>query len=151
MIVELAARATPTIKLPQFWPQILVGWFAQPVFVFHTKWMKDCFDKYCHLVAILPPDTVFLTMDITKVTAAQQPYETLKERLLCYFKMSEYERLEKLFTMLELEGQQAIGHVDAMLEVCPRGEENIHTFAGLFLACLPDRSESCWPMKICRI
>jgi hypothetical protein len=67
--------------------------------------MTDSFDKYCHLVAVLPPDTVLLVMDIIEVTPAQQPYETLKEHLLSHFKMSEYERLETLFTSPELGGR----------------------------------------------
>jgi hypothetical protein len=79
--------------------------------------MTDSFDKYCHLVAVMPPDTVRLVMDIIEVTPAQQPYETLKERLLSHFKLSKYERLEKLFTMPELSSRKP----SAMLEVCPRG------------------------------
>jgi hypothetical protein len=99
--------------------------------------MKDSFDKYYHLVAVLPPDMDRLVMDIIKVTPAQQPYETLKERLLSHFKMSEYERLERLFTMPELGGRKPSAMLAAMLEVCPRGEENTRTFAGLFLHRLP--------------
>jgi hypothetical protein len=47
-------------------------------------------DKYYHLVAVLPPDAVSLDMDIMEVTPTQRPYETLKNRLLYYFKLSEY-------------------------------------------------------------
>ncbi len=46
-------------------------------------------DKY-YLVAVLPSDTVSLDMDTMEVTTTQQPYETLKNRLLYYFKLSEY-------------------------------------------------------------
>jgi hypothetical protein len=133
----VAAATGPSVKLPPFWPQSPVGWFAQAECVFHTKRMTDSFDKYCHLVAVLPPDTVRLVMDIIEVTPAQQPYEILKERLLSHFKMSEYERLDKLFTMLELGGRKPSAMLAAMLEVCPRGEENTRTFAGLFLHRLP--------------
>ncbi len=51
-------------------------------------------------------------------------YETLKERLFSHFKMSEYARLEKLVTMLELGVRKPSAMPAAMLEVCPRGEEN---------------------------
>jgi hypothetical protein len=81
--------------------------------------MTDSFDKYCHLVAVLPPDTVRLVMDNIEVTPAQQLYETLKERLLLHFKLSEYERLEKLFTMPELGSRKPSAMLAAMLEVCP--------------------------------
>jgi hypothetical protein len=63
--------------------------------------------------------------------------ETLKERLLLHFKLSEYERLEKLFTMPELGSRKLSAMLAAMLEVCPRGEEGMRTFAGLFLHRLP--------------
>jgi hypothetical protein len=36
--------------------------------------MTDSFDKYCRLVAMSPPDTVSLVVDIIKVTPTQQPY-----------------------------------------------------------------------------
>jgi hypothetical protein len=132
-----APGVPPAVKLPQFWPQAPVGWFAQAECDFHTKRMTDSFDKYCHLVAVLPPDTVRLVMDIIEVTPAQQPYETLKERLLSHFKLSEYEWLEKLFTMPELGSRKPSAMLAAMLEVCPRGEEGTRTFAGLFLHRLP--------------
>jgi hypothetical protein len=62
-------------------------------------------------------------MDIIEVTPALQPYEMLKERLLSHFQMSEYERLDKLFTMPDLGGRNLSAMLAAMLEVCPRGEE----------------------------
>jgi hypothetical protein len=61
----------PSVKLPQFWPHAPVGWYAQAECVFHTKRMTDSFDKYCHLVAVLPSDTVRLIMDIIEVTHAE--------------------------------------------------------------------------------
>jgi hypothetical protein len=45
-------------------------------------------------------------MDIIEVTPAKQPYETLKEQLLSHFQMSEYERLDELFTMPDLGGRK---------------------------------------------
>jgi hypothetical protein len=79
--------------------------------------MMDSFGKYCHLVAVLPPDTVRLVTDIIEVTPAQQPYETFKVPLLSHFKMSEYERLEKLFTMPELGGRKLSAMLAIMQEV----------------------------------
>jgi hypothetical protein len=80
-------------RLPlQFWPKALVGWFAQAEYIFQTKRLTDSFNKYCYLAVVLSPDTIRLMMDIIDVTPAQQPYESLKERLFSRFKMSEYER-----------------------------------------------------------
>jgi hypothetical protein len=72
--VAVATGAAQTVKLPQFWPQVSVGRFAQAECVFHTKLMTDSFDKYFHLVAVLPTNTVGLVMDLIEVTTAQQLY-----------------------------------------------------------------------------
>ncbi len=91
-------------------------------------------------MALLPPDTVRLVMDVIEVTPAQRPYEILKDRPPSHFKLSEYERLDKLFTMPDLGGRKPSAILAAMLEVCPHREEKTRTFAGLFLHRLP---ESC--------
>ncbi len=136
-----AAAATNStvfsVKLSPFWPQAPVAWFAQAECIFHTKRVTDSFDEYCHLMASLPPESVRLVMDIVEVPPAVNPYETLKERLLSQLQLSEYERLDQLFTMPGLGGRKPSAMLAAMLELCPRGEENTCTFAGLFLHRLP--------------
>jgi hypothetical protein len=92
--------------------------------------MANSFIKYCHLV-------VRHVMDIIEVTPTQQPYKTLKERLLSHFKMSEYTRLDKLFTMPDLGGRKP----SAMLELCSHGEEITCMFTCLFLHCLPKEAQ----------
>jgi hypothetical protein len=126
-----------SVKLSPFWPQAPVAWFAQAECIFHTKRVTDSFDKYCHLMASLPPESVCLVMDIVEVPPAVNPYETLKERLLSQLQLSEYERLDQLFTMPGLGSRKLLAMLAAMLELCPRGEENTRTFAGLFLHRLP--------------
>jgi hypothetical protein len=136
-----AAAATGSnvfsVKLSPFWPQAPVAWFAQVEYIFHTKRVTDSFDKYCHLMASLPPESVRLVMDIVEVPPTVDPYETLKERLLSQLQLSEYERLDQLFTMPGLGSRKPSAILAAMLELCPRGEENTRTFAGLFLHRLP--------------
>lgn len=125
------------VKLSPFWPQAPVAWFAQAECIFHTKHVTDSFDKYCHLMASLPPESVRLVMDVVEVPPTVNPYEILKERLLSHLQLSEYERLDQLFTMPGLGGRKPSAMLAAMLELCPRGEENTRTFAGLFLHRLP--------------
>jgi hypothetical protein len=76
------------------------SWLFGPGNVFYTKRLAKSFDRYCHLAAVLPSDTVGLVMDIIVVIPTQQSYQTLKERLLSLFKLPWYERLDKLFTGL---------------------------------------------------
>jgi hypothetical protein len=106
--------------------------------------MTDSFDRYWHLVAVLLPDTVPLVMDIIEVTPTQQPYETLKERLLSHFKMSVYERLVKLFTIPDLGHREPSAMLAAMLEV---RNGLVHSLACFCTACLGS-SGSCWSMRI---
>jgi hypothetical protein len=125
------------VKLSPFWPQAPVAWFAQAECIFPTKHVTDSFDKYCHLMASLSPESVRLVMDVVEVPATVNLYEIMKERLLSHLQLSTYERLDQLFTMPGLGSRKPSAMLAAMVELCPRGEENMRTFAGLFLHCLP--------------
>jgi hypothetical protein len=109
--------------------------------------MTDSFDKYCPLVAILPSNTVHLIMDIIEVTPAEQPYETLKEQLLFHYQMSEYEKLDKLFTMPDLGGRKPSAMLATMLEVCPHGEERSRISPDCFCTAYPESFVSCSRMR----
>jgi hypothetical protein len=52
------------IKLPSFWQESPVAWFKQVECVFGTKGVMDSLDKYCHVVAVLPPGTIRLIIDL---------------------------------------------------------------------------------------
>jgi hypothetical protein len=121
------------VKLSPFWPQAPVAWFAQAECIFHTKHVTDSFDKYCHLMASLPPESVRLVMDVVEVPPMVNPYEILKEQLLSHLQLSEYERLDQLFIMPGMGSRKLSAMLAAMLELCSRGEENTRTFAGLYL------------------
>jgi hypothetical protein len=58
------AGVSPASRLQKFWPQAPIVWFTHVECVFHIERMTDSFDRYCHLVAVLPPDTVRLVIDI---------------------------------------------------------------------------------------
>jgi hypothetical protein len=123
-------------QLPlQFWPQALVGWFAQAEYIFQTKRTTDSFNKYCHLAVVLPPDTIRLMMDIIDVTPAQQPYETLKEGDFFLVSRCQSKR-------------EALPHAGALVAGNNRScwllywsstqrQRNTRTFARFFLHCLP--------------
>jgi uncharacterized membrane protein YgcG len=125
------------VRLPQFWPHAPTAWFVQAEAIFVVKNVTRSFDKYCHLLAGLPEESLRLVLDIAEQPPADDPYEALKERLLSSHQLSDFQRLEKLFDMPDLGAQKPSAMMAAMLEVCPRGEEKSKLFSGLFLRRLP--------------
>ena len=125
------------IKLPNFWQESPVAWFKQVECVFRTRGVTDSMDKYCHVVAVLPTDTVRLIMDLVEETPDERPYEAVKDRLVSHLRLSEYERLDRLCNLPALGAKKPSAMLAAMLELCPRGEEKSRLFAGMFLQRLP--------------
>ena len=125
------------IRLPPFWPHAPAAWFVQAEAIFVVKGVTRSFDKYCHLLAGLPEESLRLVLDIAEQPPEDAPYEALKERLLFSHQLSDFQRLEKLYDMPDLGAQKPSALMAAMLELCPRGEEKSKLFSGLFLRRLP--------------
>jgi hypothetical protein len=66
-----------------------------------------------------------------------RPYTCLKERLMVSHKLTDFQRIEKLFQMDQLGGRKPSELMNQMLEICPRGEEKNNFFMFLFLQRLP--------------
>jgi hypothetical protein len=57
-----------TVKLSPFWPQqALTWWFAQAECSFNVKKIEAQFDRYCHVVASLPHESLRLEADEDEV------------------------------------------------------------------------------------
>jgi hypothetical protein len=125
-----ATAAVTSVKLPPFW-------FSQAECQFLVRGVGDSFQKYCHVVAMLPHESLRLVADLVESPAAAEQYETLKNRLLASHQLTRYQRAERLFAMPDLGGHRPSDLMAAMLEVCPRGEEKTDLFACLFLQRLP--------------
>jgi hypothetical protein len=98
-VPEAAARSQSgavNVKLPSFWQESPVAWFKRVEYVFRTKSVTDSLDKYCHVVVVLPPDTIHLIMDLVEETKEEGPYKAVKDRLVAHLCLSEYERLDRL-------------------------------------------------------
>ncbi len=50
----------PTVKLSPFWPQAPALWFAQAECSFTVKKIVAQFNRYCHVVAALPHESLRL-------------------------------------------------------------------------------------------
>ncbi len=53
----------PTVKLSPFWPQAPALWFKQAECSFTIKKIEAQFDRYCHVVAALPHESLRLVAD----------------------------------------------------------------------------------------
>jgi hypothetical protein len=130
-------NAGGNVKLGIFWPHAPALWFSQAECQFLVKGVSDSFTRYCHVVAVLPHESLRLVADLVETPPEQEPYQTLKDRLLASHQLTRYQRAERLFAMPALGSRKPSEMMAAMLEVCPRGEEKTDLFACLFLQRLP--------------
>jgi hypothetical protein len=132
-----AMVAVTSVKLPPFWPHLPALWFSQAECQFLVRGVGDSFQKYCHVVAMLPHESLRLVADLVESPPPAEQYETLKNRLRASHQLTRYQRAKWLFAMPELGSRRPSDLMAAMLEVCPRGKEKTDLFACLFLQRLP--------------
>jgi hypothetical protein len=125
------------VKLAAFWPQAPALWFAQAECTFAVKRVVAQFDRYCHVVASLPHESIRLVPDIVECEPSEMPYDDIKQRLVASHQLSDFQKAERLFQMPALGGRKPSELIAAMLETCPRGEEKTNLFACIFLQRLP--------------
>jgi hypothetical protein len=123
--------------LAAFWPQAPALWFAQAECTFAVKRVVAQFDRYCHVVATLPHESIRLVADIVESELSETPYNDIKQRLVASHQLSDFQKAERLFQMPALGGRKPTEVMAAMLETCPRGEEKTNLFACIFLQRLP--------------
>jgi hypothetical protein len=126
-----------SVKLSPFWPHSPGLWFAQAEGLFMVRGITDERAKYYNVVAVLPHESLRKVADIVEAPPEEQPYSTLKQRLMASHQLTGFQRAEKLLQMPALGSGKPSDLMAAMLEVCPRGEEKSEIFACLFLQRLP--------------
>lgn len=125
------------MKLSPFWPLAPALWFAQSECTFTVKNVTSQFDRYCHVVASLPHESLRLVADLVENPPSPTAYDDIKQRLVASHQLSDFQKAEKLFAMQQLGARKPSEMMAAMLETCPRGEEKTNLFACLFLQRLP--------------
>jgi hypothetical protein len=125
------------VKFAAFWPQAPVLWFAQAECTFAVKRVVAQFDRYCHVVAALPQESIRLVADIVEGEPSETPYDDIKQRLVASHQLSDFQKAERLFQMPALGGRKPSELMAPMMETCPRGEEKTNLFACIFLQRLP--------------
>jgi hypothetical protein len=125
------------VKLAAFWSHAPALWFAQAECTFAVKRVVAQFDRYCHVVAALPHESIRLVADIVEGEPSETPYDDIRQRLVASHQLSDFQKAERLFQMPALGACKPSELMAAMLETCPRGEEKTNLFACIFLQRLP--------------
>ncbi len=94
--------AAVALKLPPYWPNDPVIWFAQVEAQFLTRNIQAEITKYSYVVGSLQPTIAQEVRDLLINPPVTHPYTKLKEELIKRTSESEQKRLQKLLTTEEL-------------------------------------------------
>ena len=98
----MAVAASVSLKLPPFWPNDPVLWFAQVEAQFATRSITVEKTKFDYVIASLQPDVATEVRDLILTPPADNPFATLKAALVDRTAASEQRRLQQLLTEEEL-------------------------------------------------
>ena len=131
------AAMTSNIKLPEYWPDAPSLWFSRAECNFLLKNVTDQREKFCSVVTALPREALRLVADLVEAPPADLPYNALKERLLASHQLTDVQKVDLLVDMPLLGDRKPTQLLAAMMEVCPRGQEDSVFMSALFLRKLP--------------
>ena len=125
------------LKLPAFWADAPVAWFAAAEAQFQLGHGASQSEKFCHVTAA--PDKLSLKKVVHSVISPhpQLPYNKLKEALLASHQLTNFQRVELLLTVEPLGCRKPSELLADMWELCPAEKLNNIFFAALFLQRLP--------------
>ena len=91
------------IKLPPFWPEDPVIWFAQAEAQFTLRGITADQTKYSHIVTTLDQDSARrVRATLANPPAGDNKYKTIKDELCGVFELKESERANKLLAIKSL-------------------------------------------------
>ena len=131
-----------SIKLPTFWPQRAQIWFVQAEAQFTIKGITADVTKYSYVTASLDQDTATRVLDILTNPPSTNKYETLKQRLIDNYKLSEREAASRILDIGGLGDSKPSELLDKMLAIVPPGQEPGFLFKEVFLRQLPAEVQS---------
>jgi hypothetical protein len=79
--------AQGTVKHLPFWPQAPALLFAQAECTFAAKHVTGQFDRYCHVVAALPHESLRMVADLVDLA-----YDDIKNRLVASHQLTDFQR-----------------------------------------------------------
>ena len=99
---EPAPVASVSVKLPPFWPNNPLVWFAQVEAQFFTRNITSQATKFAYVIAALQPEIAQEVRDILIYPPQATQYDILKAELIQRTSASEQKRLHQLLTAEEL-------------------------------------------------
>ena len=132
-----AAAAASNCKLPEYWPDVPALWFSRAECSFLLRNVTEQREKFCLVVQSLPRDSMRLVADLVESPPADQMYNALKDRLLASHQLTDVQKVDLLVEMPPLGDRKPTQLLAAMIEACPRGQEDSVFMSALFLRKLP--------------
>ena len=128
---------TVSVKLPPFWPDQPLVWFAQAESQFALRNIVLTKTKYYHVTAVLPQEVALSVLDILREPPTVEPYETLKKRLVQSFDLTDYQRAEQFAKLPSLGDRRPSELMNTMLSLLPSNHSPCFFFKYNFLQRLP--------------
>ncbi len=125
------------LKRPQFWRNQPRVWFGQAEAQFQVRKITQDDTKYYYALAALDQDTATRVVDLIENPLANNKYNTLKDRLITTFALSERERARALLDMPDLGDDKHSALMDKMLALLGN-HHPCFLFCELFLDRLPE-------------
>jgi hypothetical protein len=118
------AAVANNCKLQEYWPDAPALWFSRAECSFLLRNVTEQRDKFCLVVQALPRDSMRLVAYLVETPPAELMYNALKERLLHSHQLTDIQKVELLVDMPALGDWKPTQLLAAMVEACPRGQEN---------------------------
>ncbi len=134
---EMALASAVSVKLPPFWSDKAVVWFAQAEAEFTLKNITQDNTKYSYVVAAMTTEASTQVMDFLQAPPTQNKYEAIKARLLEAFTLSDREKSARILDTNGLGDAKPSALLGKMLALVPAGEQPGFLFRELFLRQLP--------------
>ncbi|XP_062557438.1 uncharacterized protein LOC134222311 [Armigeres subalbatus] len=115
-----AAVAGVAVKLPDFWKNDPVMWFAQAEAQFALANVVRDHTKFYHIIAKIDQSVICHVTDLVTNPPANNKYDTLKQRLISRFQVSAQGRLERLLSACDL-GDMRPTHLLAKMQEIATG------------------------------
>ena len=125
------------LKLPVFWADAPVAWFAAVEAQFELRQVTSQKEKFCHITAALDKLSLKKIVHLVVTPDPLSPYTKLKEALLASHELTDFQRVELLLAVEPLGGRKPSELLADMWELCPNNQHNSIFFAALFLQRLP--------------
>ena len=125
------------LKLPTFWSSQPRVWFAQAEAQFEIRRITADETKYYHILAALDQGTATRLLDLISAPPRENKYQTLKDRLVATFGLSQRERAGRLLHTRPLGDSKPSVLMDEMLALLGDHPPCL-LFEQLFLERLPE-------------